>query len=62
VEVAFLNIAIQMGLDDLKSALERRGHKVFYIGEDQAADAVLYNEPDTYPYYEVNILSIISPI
>lgn len=49
-----MNIAIQTGLEDLKSALERRGHNVFYIGEDQSANAVLYNEPDTYPYYEVN--------
>lgn len=49
-----MNIAIQRGLDDLKNVLERNGHNVFYIGENQAADAVLYNELDTYPYYEVN--------
>lgn len=49
-----MNIAIQRGLDSLRGTLESRGHNVFYIGEDQAADAVLYNEPDTYPYYDVN--------
>jgi hypothetical protein len=30
------------------------GYTVFYIGENSVADAVLYNEPDTYPYYDVN--------
>jgi hypothetical protein len=54
VEVAFLNIAIQRGLENLRAVLESKGHKVFYIGENQFADAVLYNELDTYPYYEVN--------
>lgn len=49
-----MNIAIQKGLDSLKNALQRKGHNVFYIGENQSADAVLYNEPDTYPYYDVN--------
>lgn len=49
-----MNIAIQRGLENLKSVLENNGHNVFYIGENQAADAVLYNEMDTYPYYEVN--------
>jgi hypothetical protein len=49
-----LNIAIQKGLDELKNNLQSRGFTVFYIGEDQVADAVLYNEPDTYPYYDVN--------
>lgn len=49
-----MNIAIQRGLEDLKGVLEKHGHTVFYIGENQIADAVLYNEMDTYPYYEVN--------
>ncbi|MDF2530674.1 MAG: hypothetical protein K0Q65_255 [Clostridia bacterium] len=51
-----MNIAIQRGLslDSLKSTLQGLGHNVFYIGENQAADAVLYNEPDTHPYYDVN--------
>jgi hypothetical protein len=49
-----LNIAIQKGLDDLKNTLQSMGFTVFFIGEDQMADAVLYNEPDTYTYYDVN--------
>lgn len=49
-----MNIAIQKGLDELKNSLQSMGFTVFYIGEDQIADAVLYNEPDTYPYYDVN--------
>jgi len=52
--VVFLNIAIQKGLDSLKSTLQSMGFTVFYIGENEVADAVLYNEPDTYPYYDVN--------
>ncbi|MDF2520309.1 MAG: hypothetical protein K0R84_937 [Clostridia bacterium] len=49
-----MNIAIQRGLESLVNVLESHGHRVFYIGENQVADAVLYNEMDTYPYYEVN--------
>lgn len=49
-----MNIAIQKGLDNLRTALESRGHHVFYIGDDQNADAVLYNEADSHPYYDVN--------
>lgn len=49
-----MNVAIQKGLESLKGTLEQKGHHVFYIGEDEAADAVLYNEPDTHPYYDVN--------
>jgi hypothetical protein len=52
--VVFLNIAIQKGMDNLKNTLESKGHNVFYIGENQIADAVLYNESDTFPYYDVN--------
>lgn len=47
-------IAVQRGLEDLKSELESRGNEVFYIGENKVADAVLYKEVDTHPYYEVN--------
>ncbi len=47
-------IAIQRGLDNIKEELERRGNEVFYIGESRVADAVLYKEIDTHPYYEVN--------
>lgn len=47
-------IAIQRGLDNIKEELETRGNEVFYIGENRVADAVLYKEVDTYPYYEVN--------
>lgn len=51
-------IAVQRGLENLKKELENRGYEVFYIGEHKTADAVLYNEVDTYPYYEVNNLSL----
>lgn len=47
-------IAIQKGLENIKDQLESRGHQVFYIGEHKIADAVLYMETDTHPYYEVN--------
>lgn len=47
-------IAIQRGLENIKVELENRGNEVFYIGENRLADAVLYKEIDTYPYYEVN--------
>lgn len=47
-------IAIQRGLEKIKEELESRGNEVFYIGENRIADAVLYKEVDTYPYYEVN--------
>lgn len=49
-----MNIAVQKGLDNIMDTLRNKGHNVFYIGENQIADAVLYNEPDTYPYYDVN--------
>lgn len=47
-------IAIQRGLENIKGELESRGNEVFYIGENRTADAVVYKEIDTYPYYEVN--------
>jgi hypothetical protein len=47
-------IAIQRDLGDIKEELESRGNEVFYIGENRVADAVLYKEIDTHPYYEVN--------
>lgn len=49
-------IALQRGLENIKEELENRGNEVFYIGENKLADAVLYKEVDTYPYYEVNNL------
>lgn len=52
-----MNIAIQQGLDELKKELEARGYNTFYIGENSAADAVIYNEKDKFPYYEVNSVS-----
>lgn len=55
-----MNIAIQKGLESLINVLENHGHRVFYIGENQVADAVLYNEMDTYPYYEVNNISSVT--
>lgn len=53
-------IAVQKGLESLKKELENRGYEVFYIGEHKTADAILYNEVDTYPYYEVNNLSSVT--
>lgn len=47
-------IALQRGLEDIKEKLENRGYEVFYIGENRVADAVLYAEADSHPYYEVN--------
>lgn len=55
-----MNIAIQKDLEGLKNILEDKGHKVFYIGENQYADAVLYKDMDTYPYYEVNNIPSVS--
>lgn len=49
-----MNIAIQKGLERLKTQLESRGHHVSYIGENNLADAILYKEVDMYPYYEAN--------
>ncbi|MGE5633474.1 MAG: YkuS family protein [Caulobacteraceae bacterium] len=49
-----MNIAIQRGLDSLKNELESRGYSVFYIGDNKMADAVLYKDIDTHPYYDVN--------
>lgn len=49
-----MNIAIQKGLESLRDSLISKGHHVFYIGENQVADAVLYKDKDTHPYYEVN--------
>ncbi len=54
MEVIFLRIAIQKGLEELKNELEQRGYDIFYIGENKMADAVLYKEADPYLYYEVN--------
>ena len=54
MEVFLLNIAIEKGLEELKEKLESYGHKVFYIGDNNTADAVLYEEMDRHPYYEVN--------
>lgn len=49
-------IAIQKDLGSIKKELESRGHEVFYIGENKVADAVLYKEVDTHPYYAINNL------
>jgi len=54
MEVFYLVIAIQKGMDSIKNELESRGHEVFYIGENRIADAVLYKDVDTHPYYSVN--------
>jgi hypothetical protein len=47
-------IAIERGLEQIKTELERRGNEVFYIGENKVVDAVLYKEVDSHPFYEVN--------
>jgi hypothetical protein len=54
MEVFFMIIAIQRGLENIKSELESKGNEVFYIGENKMADAVLYKEADTQTYYAVN--------
>ncbi len=60
MEVIFLRIAIQKGLEELRSQLEDRGFEVVGIGESEVVDAVLYEELDSHPYYEVNNVS--SPV
>lgn len=55
-------IAIQHGLENIKRELESRGNQVFYIEENKNADAVLYNEVDTYPYYTVNNIPSVSAL
>lgn len=47
-------IAIDKGLDDLKSILISRGYNVIDIEKAKTADAILYKEKDRHPYYEVN--------
>jgi hypothetical protein len=54
MEVLLLNIAIQNGLEDLKQQLEIQGHNVFYIGEKQSADAILYKDLNNYPFFAAN--------
>ena len=49
-----MNIVLDSGMDDLKTELQERGYNVFQIGDDVVADAVLYREKDSHPYYEVN--------
>ena len=50
-------IAIQKGLENIGKELEARGYEVFSIGESGIADAVLYKDIGTYPYYDVNNIS-----
>ena len=58
-----MNIAIQKGLENLKDTLHGMGHNVFYIGENQVAEAVLYNESETYHHYDANkVISAVSSI
>jgi len=47
-------IAIEKGLEGLKKQLESRGFQCFYIGEGGVADAVIYKDKDSHPYFEVN--------
>ena len=49
-----MNIVVDNGMEDLKAELEARGYHVFNIGDEVVADAVLYKEKDSHPYYEVN--------
>ena len=53
-------IAIERGMENLKQQLESRGYKCFYIGEDHVADAIIYNDSMTQPYFEVNKTSMIN--
>lgn len=49
-----MNIVLDNGMEDLKTELQARGYNVFNIGDEIVADAVLYREKDSHPYYEVN--------
>lgn len=49
-----MNIVVDNGMEALKAELEARGYHVFNIGDEVVADAVLYKEKDSHPYYEVN--------
>lgn len=51
-------IAIEKGLEDLKQQLEARGYDCFYIGENRVADAILYKDRVSHPYFNVNNGSI----
>lgn len=56
MEVLFLNIAIDRSLASMAKELEKRGYHVFFIGENQMADAILYNENTENSFYGVNTL------
>jgi len=47
-------IAVERGLEDLKEQLESRGFECFYIGEGRVADAVIYKDRDSHPYFSVD--------
>lgn len=53
-------IAIEKGLENIKEQLESRGYECFYIGEGGEADAVIYKDKDSHPYFEVNKSSMIN--
>ena len=53
-------IAIEKGLDEIKENLEVRGYKTFYIGEKPIADAIIYKNRDSHPYFQVDSAPITS--
>lgn len=47
-------IAIEKGLNYIKRELEKRGYDTFYIGERSVADAIIYKNIDSHPYFQVS--------
>lgn len=53
-------IAIEKGLTDIKEALEEKGYETFFIGEKPLADAIIYKNRYSHPYFQVNNMPITS--
>lgn len=53
-------IAIEKGLTEIKNQLEMRGYETFYIGERPVADAIIYKNRNSHPYFQVNSTPITS--
>ena len=47
-------IAIEKGLEEIKEQLENIGYETFYIGERLVADAIIYKNRNSHPYFQVN--------
>lgn len=53
-------IAIENGLEEIKNELDMRGFETFYIGERPVADAIIYKNRNSHPYFQVNSAPITS--